>query len=153
MSVRESVESLLVILQHRLKDRILIETHFGEPDLIECFPSLLNQSIMNLVSNSIDAIEGQGSVVIRPARRATPTSSRWSTRARELPEHLRERVLDPFFTTKPVGQGTGLGLAIAYSIVKKHGGTLELSSREGRGTTATVRLPLGSAAGRQDATS
>jgi signal transduction histidine kinase len=54
---------------------------------------------------------------------------------------LRDRVLDPFFTTKPVGQGTGLGLSITYSIVRKHGGTLELAEADGGGTKATIRFP------------
>ena len=59
-----------------------------------------------------------------------------------IPEELRERVLEPFFTTKPVGRGTGLGLSITYSIVRKHGGTLELASAEGHGTSALIRIPL-----------
>ena len=59
-----------------------------------------------------------------------------------IPDELRERVLEPFFTTKPVGQGTGLGLSITYSIVRKHGGTLQLSHREGGGTVVAIRLPM-----------
>jgi len=59
-----------------------------------------------------------------------------------IPAELRERVLDPFFTTKPVGQGTGLGLSITYSIVRKHGGTLALESGPEGGTVATLRFPL-----------
>ena len=152
VSVRESVESILFILQHRLKDSIQVETHFGEPDVIECFPSLLNQSIMNLVSNSIDAIEGAGTVTISTGAVGDAYLIKVADTGKGIPEHLSERVLEPFFTTKPVGQGTGLGLSIAYSIVKKHGGTLDLSSAVGRGTTATVRIPLASTAGRQHAT-
>jgi two-component system NtrC family sensor kinase len=59
-----------------------------------------------------------------------------------IPPELRERVLEPFFTTKPVGAGTGLGLSITQSIVKKHRGTLELRDAEGGGTTAIIRIPL-----------
>ena len=59
-----------------------------------------------------------------------------------IKEEHRERVFDPFFTTKPVGEGTGLGLSITYSIVKKHSGTLELTSGENGGTVAEIRLPL-----------
>ena len=61
MSIRECVESVLMILKHRLKNRVRVEARFGEPDVIECYPALLNQAMMNLVSNSIDAIEGEGS--------------------------------------------------------------------------------------------
>ena len=59
-----------------------------------------------------------------------------------IPEELRERVFDPFFTTKEVGQGTGLGLSITYSIIKKHGGTLQLLPAAGGGTLAEINLPL-----------
>jgi signal transduction histidine kinase len=59
-----------------------------------------------------------------------------------IPPHLRDRVLEPFFTTKAVGHGTGLGLSIAYSIVRKHNGTLELTDAPGGGTRATIRLPV-----------
>ena len=60
-----------------------------------------------------------------------------------IPANVRDRVLDPFFTTKPVGQGTGLGLSIAYSIIKKHEGTLELRDAPGGGTLATMTIRLG----------
>ena len=57
------------------------------------------------------------------------------------PEHL-PHVFDPFFTTKEPGKGTGLGLSICYSIIQKHGGTIEVTSERGRGTTFHVCLPL-----------
>jgi two-component system, NtrC family, sensor kinase len=59
-----------------------------------------------------------------------------------IPAELRERVLEPFFTTKPVGQGTGLGLSIAHSIVHKHGGRLVLSDAPGGGTLARIAIPM-----------
>jgi signal transduction histidine kinase len=54
--------------------------------------------------------------------------------------HL-DRVFEPFFTTKPVGKGTGLGLSVSYGIVQQHGGSLEVQSEEGKGTTFTILLP------------
>ncbi|HKQ71602.1 MAG TPA: response regulator [Polyangiaceae bacterium] len=143
VSVRECVESLLVILRHRFKDRIVVTTQFGEPDVIDCFPSLLNQALMNLVSNSIDAIEGEGRISIATGAEGGEYVIEVVDSGKGIPEAIRERVLEPFFTTKPVGQGTGLGLSITYSIIRKHGGTLELSDGQGGGTKATVRIPLG----------
>ncbi len=142
VSVRECVASVLAILEHRFKGRILVETHFGYPDLVECFPSLLNQALMNLISNSIDAIEREGTIAIITGADASGYLIAVSDTGHGIPEHVRGRVLEPFFTTKPVGEGTGLGLSITHSIIHKHGGTLELLPREGGGTVATIRFPM-----------
>ena len=144
VSVKECVDSVVTILSHRLRDRITIETQCGEPDSIECYPGLLNQAIMNLVANAIDAIEDRGKIVITTGRAGSVYAISVVDDGPGIPKHLRERVLEPFFTTKPVGQGTGLGLSISYSIVKKHEGTLELTDAPGGGTAAIIRLPLSS---------
>jgi two-component system, NtrC family, sensor kinase len=141
VSVRENIEAILTILGHRLKERIQVEKHFGEPDMLDCFPSLLNQALMNLIANAIDAIEEQGTVRIETGADAEGYSIAISDTGSGIPEALRERVFEPFFTTKPQGQGTGLGLSITYSIVRKHGGTLELRDRTGGGTTVIIRIP------------
>jgi two-component system, NtrC family, sensor kinase len=144
VSVRECVDSVVTILGHRLKDRIVIETDCGEPDSLECYPGLLNQAIMNLVANAIDAIEGKGRITITTGLSGSMYAIKVVDDGPGIPEHLKERVLEPFFTTKPVGQGTGLGLSISYSIVKKHEGTLELSDAPGGGTAAIIELPISS---------
>jgi two-component system NtrC family sensor kinase len=142
VSIRECVESLLTILSHRLKDRIEVVTKFGAPDELECFPSLLTQAIMNLVANSIDAIDGPGRIDIRTGAADGYYEIAVADTGHGIPPQIRERVLEPFFTTKPVGQGTGLGLSIVYSIVRKHGGTLELADAVGGGTRVVIRLPM-----------
>lgn len=142
VSVSESVDAVLTILGHRLEDRITVTTQFAEQDVIHCYAAALNQVIMNLVSNSIDAIEGQGSIAVTTHCDDEQYRIEISDSGSGIPEAIRERVCDPFFTTKPVGEGTGLGLSITYTIVKSHGGELQLLQREGGGTTAVVSLPL-----------
>ena len=142
VSMKECVESVLTILRHRLQERIRVNTHFGNPDVVDCFPSLLNQAIMNLVSNAIDSIEEQGTISISTGGDADSYAISIADTGSGIPEELRERVLEPFFTTKPVGHGTGLGLSITYSIVQKHRGALKLGAVEGGGTVATIRIPL-----------
>jgi two-component system NtrC family sensor kinase len=142
VSVRECVDSVLTILMHRLRDRIVVETRFGLPEQLDCFPSLLNQALMNLLANAIDAIEGKGKIMIEGGAQGESYLLRIVDSGCGVPEALRERIFDPFFTTKEVGKGTGLGLSITYSIVKKHGGSLELRDAEGGGTAAEIVLPL-----------
>jgi two-component system, NtrC family, sensor kinase len=140
--IRECVGSVLTMLQHRLRDRIEVEARFDEPYEVECFPGLLNQAVMNLVSNAIDAIEGPGKIVISSGVRGDNYEIVVIDDGSGIPHHLRSRVIEPFFTTKPVGQGTGLGLAITFSIAVKHGGVLLLDDAEGGGTAATIRFPV-----------
>jgi len=142
VSVRECVESVLTILGHRLKDHVQVTTQFGEPDEIDCYASLLNQAIMNLVSNAVDAMEGTGALSITSGAGGDSYCISISDTGPGIPRELRDRVVEPFFTTKPVGQGTGLGLSITDSIVRKHGGVLELLDSESGGTRAVIRIPL-----------
>jgi two-component system NtrC family sensor kinase len=142
IDMRETVESVLTILQHRLESRIQITTHFGEPREVECYPEPLTQAIMNLVANAIDAIAERGAITITTGAEGASYRIVVADTGHGIPDEIRERVVEPFFTTKPVGQGTGLGLSITYSIAKKHGGELELRPREGGGTVATIRFPL-----------
>jgi two-component system NtrC family sensor kinase len=144
VSIRECIESVLTILGHRLRDGggVTVETNFGAPDEIECFPSLLNQAVMNLVANSIDALGGSGSIAIQTGAVGDQYQILVKDTGPGIPERLRDRVFEPFFTTKPVGEGTGLGLSITYSIVKKHEGELLLECPPGGGTAFTIRIPL-----------
>jgi two-component system NtrC family sensor kinase len=142
IDMRETVESVLTILQHRIDPRIEVTTHFGEPCEVECYPEPLTQAIMNLVSNALDAIAERGAISITTGADGSDYRIAVSDTGQGIPEEIRERVVEPFFTTKPVGQGTGLGLSITYSIAKKHGGALELRPRQGGGTVATIRFPL-----------
>jgi two-component system NtrC family sensor kinase len=144
VNIRECIESVLMILKHRMKDRIVVVLSLGVPEELECYPGLLNQALLNLLANAIEAIAGQGTIEIVTgvddgAYRIAITDSGPGI----VPEY-RQRVFEPFFTTKPVGQGTGLGLSITYSIVDKHRGTISIDCPEGGGTTVTIRLPLDS---------
>jgi two-component system NtrC family sensor kinase len=142
VSIRDCVESVLTILGHRLKGHFQVQTSYGQPDVIDCYASLLNQAIMNLVSNAIDAMGDTGTLRISTGAEGKTYSIVVSDTGPGIPTELRDRVFEPFFTTKPVGQGTGLGLSITYSIVRKHEGTLELSEPEGGGTSVAIRFPI-----------
>lgn len=143
VDVRESVESVVAMLEHRFRGRVEVSASFHPPRTFDCQPGAFNQAVMNLVSNAIDAIEGEGTVQIDCG--ADGTGTHYVVRVTDsgpgIPPQLLERVFDPFFTTKPVGEGTGLGLAISYSIAEAHGGTITLENGA-RGAIATLSLPL-----------
>lgn len=112
--------------------------------LIEADPELLKEVFVNLLVNACEAIESNGEVTITEQEGVAENIGRAvvvkvADNGPGIAEELRERVLEPFETTKP--QGTGLGLFIAVRIVKEHGGTLELYSTEGQGTTFILTFP------------
>ena len=142
VSISECVDSVLTILGHRFKDKIRTVTKLEPPDMVECYPSLLNQVLLNLVANAIDAIDDRGTITVNAGAQGEEFVISVADTGTGIPANVRDRVLEPFFTTKPVGEGTGLGLSIAYSIIKKHQGSLELGDAPGGGTLATIRIPL-----------
>jgi two-component system NtrC family sensor kinase len=102
----------------------------------------LNQAIMNLVANSIDALDGAGTVTVSSTSVEDAYVITVSDTGPGIPAAVRARIFEPFFTTKPVGSGTGLGLSITYSIVEKHGGKLTVDCPPEGGTRMRMALPL-----------
>jgi two-component system NtrC family sensor kinase len=144
-NIQQCIDSVLTILGHRLRHHIEVDAQFEEPSELDCYPSLLNQALMNLIANAIDAIDSagpSGHITIRGRVRDANYVLTIQDDGAGIPEDVRERVFDPFFTTKEVGKGTGLGLSITYSIVKKHGGQLDLLPAPEQGTIAELTLPL-----------
>jgi len=107
-------------------------------------PGQLAQVIVNLVTNSIEAIDGSGEITIQTGLSADGRALEISVRdnGRGLDPSVADRVFQPFVTTKPPGHGPGLGLAVVHGIVQTHGGETDLQSEVGKGTTVTVRIPL-----------
>ncbi len=105
--------------------------------------SELQQVLLNLVNNAVDAIGNSGGTVTVTTRQEDDQVILEVVDTGDgIPEANLARIFDPFFTTKPVGQGTGLGLSICYGIVEKMGGTITVESRMGQGSTFTVYLPI-----------
>jgi two-component system NtrC family sensor kinase len=142
IDIRESIESVLLFLHHRLRDRIRVEKVYTEPYSVSCYAGQLNQVLMNLLANAVDAIDGEGVITITTGEQDRRFRIAIRDTGHGIPEDLRDRIFEPFFTTKPVGQGMGLGLAICYSIVQTHQGTLTVNSREGEGSEFVVEIPI-----------
>ena len=130
--IHEGLDSTLILLHNKYKNRIEIVKKYGNLPLIECYPGQLNQVFMNILSNAIDAIEDKGVITINTSISKECTDSIKDT-GKGIPESLREKIFDPFFTTKGIGKGTGLGLSISQSIIEKHKGSIKVKSEKGKG--------------------
>jgi two-component system NtrC family sensor kinase len=103
----------------------------------------MQQVFLNLINNSIDAMEKRGGeIVLRTRQEENRVVVDVSDNGPGIARANLGRIFDPFFTTKPVGKGTGLGLSICYGIVKKYGGEIEVRSVPGVETTFSVKIPL-----------
>jgi signal transduction histidine kinase len=139
----EIIENSLTIMSHKLKERIEVIKKFpDDPVVIDGYPSKLHQVFTNLISNSSDAIEDQGSIQIEVEQDAEYAKVTIRDDGYGIPEELIHKIFDPFYTTKEVGKGTGLGMTIAFNIIKEHQGNIEVESVPGKGTVVIVSLPL-----------
>lgn len=162
VNIHDGIDSTLLILQHRLKAKpespaIKLVKEYSDLPLVECYAGPLNQVFMNVLSNSIDALEDYresqsnldtSQITIRTALgklegNVKSVVIRIADNGPGIPETLKARICDPFFTTKPVGKGTGLGLSISYQIVvDKHGGVFKCDSQPGLGTEFWIEIPI-----------
>jgi two-component system NtrC family sensor kinase len=146
VALNEMVEEVLGLVHQKTRYANVTITTRLEPDLppVSASPSELQQVLLNLVNNAIDAIGHEGGVVTVTTRSEDQrVVLEVNDTGQGIPEANLTRIFDPFFTTKPVGQGTGLGLSICYGIVDKLGGRIAVDSEVGRGTTFTVQLSAG----------
>jgi len=142
VDLSEEIGSVLMILRSELKDRVQVHLDFGMKGRVECNAGQMNQVYMNLIANAAQAIEGRGNVWISTAENDGNVRIAIRDDGRGMTASVRERIFEPFFTTREVGKGVGLGLSIAYAIVEDHGGSIEVQSEPGKGSTFTVVLPL-----------
>lgn len=142
IDIIEAIDTVLLLLKHKMNNRIQVEKRYGPDRLLHCSAGRINQVLMNLVANAVDAIAAKGKIVITTSR--TPELLGISIRdtGSGIAENIRGKIFDPFFTTKPVGQGTGLGLAISYGIIQDHHGSIEVHSEVGAGTEFVLKIPL-----------
>jgi signal transduction histidine kinase len=142
VDVVKSLETTLTILNHKLKRGITVQRDYQRiPLLVNSFGSQLNQVWTNLIDNAIDAMSGKGELRVRTYRDDGCVVVEIGDNGPGISPEIRPHIFEPFFTTKGVGEGTGLGLDTVQRIVKKHRGSIQISSKPGD-TCFQVWLPL-----------
>jgi signal transduction histidine kinase len=136
------LENTLTILGHKLKGVSVRREYRENLPKIQGNGGELNQVWTNLIDNAIDAVDGRGNIIVRAFAEEDRVVAEVVDDGPGIPRGARERVFEPFYTTKEVGAGTGLGLDVVRRIVVAHGGEVSVRSEPGE-TRFTVRLPLG----------
>ncbi len=140
-NINKGIESTLLILRNKLKNRIEVEKNFGQIPEIMCFPGKLNQVFMNIISNAAQAIHGNGKITIKTRFEKGNILISIKDNGIGMDEKTKNRVFEPFFTTKDVGDGTGLGLSISYGIIENHNGSIKVKSEPGKGSEFIIQIP------------
>ncbi len=141
-NLNDCLETTINIAWNELKYIATLNRQFGEIPEIVCNPQQLNQVFLNLLVNAAQAMEQQGTITVRTWVEPGWVCVSVADTGKGIPEEVKKRIFEPFYTTKPAGKGTGLGLSISADIIHKHHGEIAVESELGKGTTFTVRLPI-----------
>lgn len=144
LDLQELVQNSISLIEHQLQKK-KVQMHI---DLAENLPVIIGdgiklmQVLVNLLNNAIDALGEDGFIRLMIDHNHEEVTIKVEDNGTGIPNEIISKVLDPFFTTKPVGKGTGLGLSVCYGIIQQFEGKLEIESEEGVGTTVTILLPI-----------
>jgi len=144
LNVNELLEGILLMMEKQMKEvNVKIVTRF-EPKIPEIMASThqMRQVILNLFKNAKEAMPRGGTLTVRTEKEDTKVLIRIQDTGTGIPEEIRNKIFEAFFTTKQKVKGVGLGLSVCYGIIKDHGGEIRVDSKEGKGTTFTISLPI-----------
>lgn len=148
IDIHEALDTTFELLKGEINNRIKVNRQYESIPRVFCYASQINQVLMNLLSNSVHAIQGNGQIWISTtALRASEADvGRVQISIQDsgvgMSAEVIDKIFEPFFTTKEVGKGTGLGLSISYGIIQNHGGDIQVRSQIGVGTEFIVTIPI-----------
>lgn len=137
----ETVETVLTLYSSQIKHGIEIVKQFEAIPQVACYPDELNQVWTNIVHNAIQSMNNKGTITIRIGRADGFIEVSFKDTGEGIPDDIRDKIFNPFFTTRSLGEGSGLGLSIVKKIIEKHEGKIEVISSPGKGAQFIVKLP------------
>ncbi|HEY9610786.1 ATP-binding protein [Allocoleopsis sp.] len=140
-NITEGIETVLTLYHNQIKHNVEVRRNYEDLPPLLCYPDELNQVWTNLLHNSLQAMDYQGTLEIDVIKQETNVLVSITDSGRGIPPGIMPKIFKPFFTTKAAGEGSGLGLDIVKKIIEKHQGTISVNSVPGQ-TTFTVSLPL-----------
>lgn len=148
VDINKAVLNTLILLRSSIPYNIEIKPVLNKLPLLNCYPGKINQVLMNLVNNGIQAIKAKSqqqneSILITTRECDDKVIIEITDTGTGMTPEVKQRIFEPFFTTKDVGEGTGLGLSIVFGIMEDHQGSIDVQSEPGKGTRFTISLPKG----------
>ncbi|MEO8890663.1 MAG: ATP-binding protein, partial [Coleofasciculaceae cyanobacterium] len=137
----EGIETILTLYQNQLKQGVDVIKNYQPVPLILCYVDELNQVWTNLIHNALQAMDNQGTLTLDVVQENDYVKVSIADSGKGIPAEIKDKIFQPFFTTKPPGEGSGLGLDIVKKIVEKHQGIITFESTVGQ-TKFTVALPI-----------
>jgi PAS domain S-box-containing protein len=144
VKIDELIEGILLMMEKQMKEsNIKVETSF-DPGIPEIMASTnqMRQVMLNIFKNAKEAMPKGGTLFVRTSKEDNKILVHIKDTGIGIPEEVRDRIFEAFFTTKQKVKGVGLGLSVCYGIVKDHGGDIKVESQEGKGTTFAISLPI-----------
>jgi len=144
--INDIIEESLKVVWSKLKYNMEVIKTFDSLPLVACHRGEIHQVLMNIFLNASHACGEKGILTIKTHTEELDQTL-WcvidiTDNGQGMPESVKTKIFDPFYTTKPVGVGTGLGLSVSFGIIDKHNGKINVTSEEGKGTTFTILLPV-----------
>lgn len=144
--INACLDDTLQLLAGEMKNRVTVKKSYGKLPMTLCYASNLNQVFMNILSNAAHAIKDEGEISIKTWVNKEGGEQFVFVAIKDngqgMSKEVREKIFEPFFSTKGAGQGTGLGMSISYGIIKKHGGEIEVTSEPGKGAEFMIKIPV-----------
>ena len=144
VDIHDCIKNALTIASNHIRENgVTVIKEYADLPPISCIPSKLNQLFLNIITNACQAMsDSNGTLSIRTENSHDKITISFTDTGIGMDEETRQKMFDPFFTSKEIGEGTGLGLSIAYKIIEAHKGTIEVETELGIGTTIKIELPI-----------